>query len=74
MTGFAKSWGARSPEHYTYELFLDENGEKISKSKGNGLTIDEWLTYAATESLSYYMFLKPRTAKRLLGCDPQGRG
>lgn len=46
-------------------MFLDENGEKISKSKGNGLTIDEWLTYASTESLSYYMFLKPRTAKRL---------
>ncbi|WP_114966231.1 lysine--tRNA ligase [Alkalilacustris brevis] len=55
----------RAPEHFTYELFLDENGEKISKSKGNGLTIDEWLTYASTESLSYYMFLKPRTAKRL---------
>ncbi len=57
--------GGRKPEHYVYELFLDINGEKISKSKGNGLTIDEWLTYAATESLSYYMFLKPRTAKRL---------
>jgi lysyl-tRNA synthetase, class I len=57
--------GGRAPEHYIYELFLDENGEKISKSKGNGLTIDEWLTYASTESLSYYMFQKPRTAKRL---------
>ncbi|MFN7003274.1 MAG: lysine--tRNA ligase [Roseinatronobacter sp.] len=57
--------GGKKPEHFTYELFLDENGEKISKSKGNGLTIDEWLTYAATESLSYYMFLKPKTAKRL---------
>ncbi len=57
--------GGRKPEHMVYELFLDENGEKISKSKGNGLTIDEWLTYASTESLSYYMFLKPRTAKRL---------
>ncbi|MGY6696560.1 MAG: lysine--tRNA ligase [Roseinatronobacter sp.] len=57
--------GGKKPEHYVYELFLDINGEKISKSKGNGLTIDEWLTYAATESLSYYMFLKPRTAKRL---------
>lgn len=55
----------KKPEHFTYELFLDENGEKISKSKGNGLTIDEWLTYASTESLSYYMFLKPKTAKRL---------
>ncbi|WP_296766513.1 lysine--tRNA ligase [Sediminimonas sp.] len=57
--------GGRKPEHFIYELFLDENGEKISKSKGNGLTIDEWLSYASTESLSYYMFLKPRTAKRL---------
>ncbi len=57
--------GGRAPEHYVYELFLDENGEKISKSKGNGLTIDEWLTYASAESLSYFMFQKPRTAKRL---------
>lgn len=57
--------GGKAPEHYVYELFLDENGEKISKSKGNGLTIDEWLAYASSESLSYFMFQKPRTAKRL---------
>jgi lysyl-tRNA synthetase class 1 len=57
--------GGRAPEHFVYELFLDENGEKISKSKGNGLTIDEWLTYAPTESLALYMFQKPRTAKKL---------
>ena len=57
--------GGVPPEHYVYELFLDEAGEKISKSKGNGLTIDEWLAYAGPESLAYYMFLKPRTAKRL---------
>jgi lysyl-tRNA synthetase class 1 len=57
--------GGRPPEHYVYELFLDQNGEKISKSRGNGLTIDEWLTYAPTESLALYMFQKPRTAKRL---------
>ena len=57
--------GARAPEHYTYELFLDENGEKISKSKGNGISIDEWLAYASTESLSYFMYLKPKTAKKL---------
>ncbi|KPQ08156.1 MAG: lysyl-tRNA synthetase class I LysK [Rhodobacteraceae bacterium HLUCCA12] len=57
--------GGRKPEHFTYELFLDENGEKISKSKGNGLTIDEWLTYASTESLSYFMYQKPKSAKRL---------
>ncbi|MCC6002313.1 MAG: lysine--tRNA ligase [Pararhodobacter sp.] len=57
--------GGRAPNHFTYELFLDEKGEKISKSKGNGLTIDEWLTYAASESLSYFMYQKPRTAKRL---------
>ena len=57
--------GGRPPEHFVYELFLDDQGQKISKSKGNGLTIDEWLAYAPTESLAYYMFQKPRTAKRL---------
>jgi len=57
--------GGRPPEIFTYELFLDDQGQKISKSKGNGLTIDEWLTYAATESLSYFMYQKPKTAKRL---------
>jgi lysyl-tRNA synthetase class 1 len=57
--------GGRAPEHFIYELFLDQNGEKISKTKGNGLTIDEWLTYAPTESLSLFMYAKPRTAKKL---------
>ncbi len=57
--------GGRAPEHFTYELFLDDNGEKISKSKGNGLTIDEWLAYASPESLAYFMYGKPKTAKRL---------
>jgi lysyl-tRNA synthetase class 1 len=57
--------GGRPPEHFVYELFLDDKGEKISKSKGNGLTIDEWLTYAPAESLALFMFQKPRTAKRL---------
>ncbi len=57
--------GGTAPLHYVYELFLDDKGQKISKSKGNGLTIDEWLTYAPAESLSLYMFQKPRTAKRL---------
>ncbi|WP_353471318.1 lysine--tRNA ligase [Salipiger sp. H15] len=63
--GICRTLGVPAPEHFTYELFLDENGEKISKSKGNGLSIDEWLTYASTESLSYFMFQKPKTAKRL---------
>ncbi|OWY03739.1 MULTISPECIES: lysine--tRNA ligase [Thioclava] len=63
--GICRVLGGRAPEHFTYELFLDANGEKISKSKGNGLSIDEWLTYAATESLSYFMYLKPKTAKRM---------
>ncbi len=63
--GICEALGGRKPEHFTYELFLDEQGQKISKSKGNGLTIDEWLTYAATESLGYFMYLKPKTAKRL---------
>ncbi|AZO56527.1 MULTISPECIES: lysine--tRNA ligase [unclassified Mesorhizobium] len=57
--------GGRAPEHFVYELFLDENGQKISKSKGNGLTIDEWLTYAPTESLGLYMYQRPRQAKKL---------
>ena len=57
--------GERAPEHFTYELFLDENGQKISKSSGNGVSIDEWLTYASTESLGYFMYLKPQTAKRM---------
>ena len=57
--------GGKKPEHFTYELFLDENGEKISKSKGNGISIDEWLTYASSESLAYFMYQKPKTAKRL---------
>jgi lysyl-tRNA synthetase, class I len=57
--------GGRAPEHFVYELFLDDKGEKISKSKGNGLTIDDWLKYAPTESLALYMFQKPRTAKKL---------
>ena len=60
-----KVLGSPPPGHYVYELFLDDNGEKISKSKGNGLSIDEWLTYAPTESLALYMFQKPRTAKKL---------
>ena len=60
-----KVLGGDAPDHYVYELFLDDKGQKISKSKGNGLTIDEWLTYAPTESLALYMFQKPRTAKKL---------
>jgi lysyl-tRNA synthetase class 1 len=57
--------GGTPPEGFNYELFLDENGEKISKSRGNGLTIEEWLRYAAPESLSLYMYQSPRKAKRL---------
>lgn len=60
-----RALGGRPPEHFVYELFLDEKGEKISKSKGNGLTIDEWLAYAPTESLALYMFQRPRQAKKL---------
>lgn len=60
-----RALGGRAPEHFSYELFLDENGQKISKSSGNGVSIDEWLTYASTESLSYFMYQKPKTAKRM---------
>jgi lysyl-tRNA synthetase, class I len=61
----AKVMGATPPEGFNYELFLDQNGQKISKSKGNGITIEEWLTYATPESLSLYMYQKPKSAKKL---------
>ena len=57
--------GGRKPEGLIYELFLDEKGEKISKSKGNGLTIEEWLTYGTEESLGFYIFPNPKSAKQL---------
>jgi lysyl-tRNA synthetase, class I len=57
--------GARPPEGFNFELFLDENGEKISKTKGNGVTLDEWLTYAPAESLSFYIYREPKRAKQL---------
>jgi lysyl-tRNA synthetase class 1 len=60
-----RALGGTPPESFIYELFLDQEGAKISKSKGNGLTIEEWLTYASPESLSLFMFQKPRAAKRL---------
>ena len=61
----ARILGARPPEGFNYEMFLDENGEKISKTKGNGVTIDEWLTYAPEESLAFYIYRDPRKAKQL---------
>lgn len=57
--------GGRKPEGLIYELFLDEKGEKISKSKGNGLTIEQWLTYGSEESLGFYIFPNPKSAKSL---------
>ena len=60
-----RALGGAPPEGFNYELFLDEQGQKISKSKGNGLTIDEWLRYAAPESLSLFMYREPKAAKRL---------
>ncbi len=60
-----RALGKQPPEALSYELFNDELGQKISKSKGNGLSMEEWLTYAAPESLSYFMYQKPKTAKRL---------
>ncbi len=61
----ARALGAMPPEGFNYELFLDEKGQKISKSKGNGLTIEEWLRYASPESLSLFMYREPKAAKRL---------
>ncbi|RZK00184.1 MAG: lysine--tRNA ligase [Novosphingobium sp.] len=61
----AQALGGRRPEGMIYELFLDENGEKISKSKGNGLTIEQWLTYGSEESLGFYLYRDPKSAKQL---------
>ena len=61
----ARALGSEPPEGFNYELFLDENGQKISKSRGNGLTIEDWLRYASPESLALFMFGKPTAAKRL---------
>ena len=63
--GICRVLGGRAPEHYVYEMFLDDQGGKISKSSGNGIAVDDWLAYASPESLSYFMYMKPRTAKRL---------
>ena len=60
-----RALGGTPPEGFNYELFLDDTGQKISKSKGNGLTIDEWLRYASPESLSLFMYREPKSAKRL---------
>jgi lysyl-tRNA synthetase, class I len=60
-----RALGGRPPEGLIYELFLDEEGQKISKSKGNGLTIDQWLTYGSEESLGLFLFREPKSAKSL---------
>ena len=60
-----EAMGKQPPNGFAYELFLDEKGEKISKSKGNGITIEQWLRYASPESLSLYMYQNPKRAKKL---------
>ena len=64
-TKIIKLLGKSNPSGFAYELFLDEKGEKISKSKGNGITIDEWLKYASPESLSLFMYQNPKRAKKI---------
>ena len=64
-TRICKAIGGKAPHQMHYELFLDENGQKISKSKGNGITLDEWLRYAPPESLSLFMYQSPQKAKKL---------
>ncbi len=64
-TKIIKLMGKNNPSGFAYELFLDEKGEKISKSKGNGITIDQWLKYASPESLSLFMYQNPKRAKKL---------
>ncbi len=68
----ARALGARPPEGFNYEMFLDEAGEKISKSKGNGLSLEQWLRYGPQESLAYFLYREPRRAKQLhLGVIPR---
>jgi lysyl-tRNA synthetase class 1 len=68
----ARVLGGRPPEGFNYEMFLDEKGEKISKSKGNGLSLEEWLRYGSEPSLSFYIFREPKRAKSLhLGVIPR---
>jgi lysyl-tRNA synthetase class 1 len=68
----ARILGARPPEGFNYEMFLDEKGEKISKSKGNGVSLEQWLSYASEESLAFYIYREPRKAKQLhLGLIPR---
>ncbi len=68
----AKVLGARKPEGLIYEMFLDEKGEKISKSKGNGLSLDEWLEYGSQNSLAFYIYREPKSAKQLhMGVIPR---
>ena len=68
----ARILGTRPPEGFTYEMFLDEKGEKISKSKGNGLSLDQWLTYGPEESLAFFAYREPKKAKQLhMGVIPR---
>lgn len=68
----ARVLGARPPEGFNYEMFLDESGQKISKSKGNGLSLEQWLTYGPEESLAFYAYREPKKAKQLhLGVIPR---
>lgn len=68
----ARAIGGRAPEGFNYEMFLDEKGEKISKSKGNGLSIEQWLTYGSEESLAFYIYREPKAAKSLhIGVIPR---
>jgi lysyl-tRNA synthetase class 1 len=73
MSGkIARILGARPPEGFNYEMFLDEKGEKISKSKGNGLSLDDWMRYGGERSLEFYLFREPKKAKNLhLGLVPR---
>jgi len=64
-SAICKIAGGNPPDQYMYEMFLDDQGQKISKSKGNGISLDDWLTYGSPESLALFMFQKPRTAKKL---------
>ena len=60
-----RALGAEPPAGFHYQLFLDEEGRKISKTKGNGLSVEEWLRYAEPETLALFNFQSPKKAKKL---------
>ena len=69
----ARVLGGRPPEGFNYEMFLDEKGEKISKSKGNGLSLEEWLRYGSEQSLAFYIYREPKRPRACTSASSRAR-